>query len=260
MKILITGGISGLGYSVAKELALKGHIVYLGVRTKEEELYINDKLKREKLIMFPLILNLDSNSFTFTSDIDLLYLNASIGKGGSILELNDNYLIDTFTTNILGNVNLIKKYLKNRYATKKKGKIVITSSLAGFLPLPYLYSYTYTKLSLYHLANTLRLECLYQGLDIEVSTILPGAYYTGFNQVMIDNKDKSDFVMRDKAFNMTKYQHLLFNLLEKKDLTNFSKKISKEITKKHLKRIISLPYAQFVFTKLYLFVRWLLFI
>ena len=44
MKILITGGISGLGYSVAKELTLKGHIVYLGVKTKEEEIYINDKL------------------------------------------------------------------------------------------------------------------------------------------------------------------------------------------------------------------------
>ena len=187
---------------------------------------------------------------------DILYLNASLGKGGSILEVNSNYLTDTFNVNILGNVNLIKKYLKNR----KKGRIVLTSSLAGFLPLPYLYSYTYTKLSLYHLANTLRLECLYQGLDIEVSTILPGAYYTGFNQVMIDNKDKSSFIYKDKALKMTKYQHILFNLLEKKDLTSFAKKISKEITKKHLKRIISLPYDQFMFTKLYLFVKWLLFI
>ena len=43
MKILITGGISGLGYGVAKELAIKGHIVYLGVRTKEEETYLNVK-------------------------------------------------------------------------------------------------------------------------------------------------------------------------------------------------------------------------
>ena len=59
---------------------------------------------------------------------------------------------------------------------------------------------------------------------------------------------------------MTKYQHILFNLLEKKDLTSFAKKISKEITKKHLKHIISLPYDQFMFTKLYLFVKWLLFI
>ncbi len=233
MKILITGGISGLGYSVAKELALKGHIVYLGVRTKEEETYLNEKLKREKLIMFPLVLDLTNDNYTIPNDIDILYLNASLGKGGSILEVNSNYLTDTFNVNILGNVNLIKKYLN---------------------------SYTYTKLSLYHLANTLRLECLYQGLDIEVSTILPGAYYTGFNQVMIDNKDKSSFIYKDKALKMTKYQHILFNLLEKKDLTSFAKKISKEITKKHLKHIISLPYDQFMFTKLYLFVKWLLFI
>ena len=255
MKILITGGLSGLGFSVAKCLSLKGHIVYLGVRTQKEEEYLNEKLKREKLIMFPLVLDLTTDNYTIPSDIDILYLNASIGKGGSVLELNSNYLTDTFNVNILGNVRLIKKYLENR----KKGRIVITSSLAGFLPLPYLYSYTYTKLSLYHLANTLRLECLYQGLDVSITTILPGAYYTGFNQVMIDNKDKSDFIYKDKALKMTKYQHLLFNLLEKKDLTNFAKIVSKKITKNNPPFIISIPIEQYLFTKLYLFINWLLF-
>lgn len=114
MKILITGGISGLGYSVAKELAIKGHIVYLGVRTLKEEEYLNEKLKREKLIMFPVVIDLTTDNYTIPNDIDILYLNASIGKGGSILELNSNYLTDTFNVNILGNIKLIKKYLKNR--------------------------------------------------------------------------------------------------------------------------------------------------
>ena len=110
MKILITGGISGLGYGVAKELALKGHIVYLGVRTLKEEEYLNEKLKREKLRMFPVVLDLTTDNYTIPNDIDILYLNASIGKGGSILELNSNYLTDTFNVNILGNIKLIKKY------------------------------------------------------------------------------------------------------------------------------------------------------
>ena len=251
MKILITGGISGLGYSVAKELALKGHIVYLGVRTKEEETYLNEKLKREKLIMFPLVLDLTNDNYTIPNDIDILYLNASLGKGGSILEVNSNYLTDTFNVNILGNVNLIKKYLKNR----KKGRIVLTSSLAGFLPLPYLYSYTYTKLSLYHLANTLRLECLYQGLDIEVSTILPGAYYTGFNQVMIDNKDKftnhDSKIYKNRKF-INRIQRNIFFLVEKKDYTDLVKKVGKEIYKEKPKFRIRRPIIQSVFVKIYL--------
>ena len=72
--------------------------------------------------MFPPVLAISLNdNYTIPNDIDILYLNASLGKGGSILEVNSNYLTDTFNVNILGNVNLIKKYLKNR----KKGRIVL---------------------------------------------------------------------------------------------------------------------------------------
>ena len=74
MKILITGGISGLGYSVAKELALKGHIVYIGVKTKEEETYLNEKLKREKLIMFPLVLDLTNDNYTIPNVYTTIFI------------------------------------------------------------------------------------------------------------------------------------------------------------------------------------------
>ena len=69
---------------------------------------------------------------------------------------------------------------------------------------------------------------------------------------MIDNKDKSDFIYKDKALKMTKYQDILFNLLEKKDLTNFAKIVSKKITRKNPPFIISIPIEQYLFTKLYL--------
>lgn len=77
---------------------------------------------------------------------------------------------------------------------------------------------------------------------------------------MIDNKDKSDFVYEAKALKMTKYQHLLFDLIEKKDLTKFAKIVSKKITKEKPPFIISIPLEQYLFTKLYLLINWLLFL
>ena len=252
MKILITGARSNIGYALSKLLALRGHIVYAGCKTLKEKEMLEEKIKDEKIIMFPLVLDLLNNNIDFKAlDIDTLILHASTCNGGSILEISCESLEEDIDVNIKGNFRLLQKFLRYCYDNNKKGKIFVTSSLAAFYPLPYLSSYTSSKIYLYNLVKTLKLELLYQGLDIKVSLIMPGAYHTGFNDLMIDNKEKDTYILSEKALGMSKYQRIFFNLLEKDNYYKLVRKIVKEIEKDNPNFIISLPICQKIFTKIY---------
>ena len=58
------------------------------------------------------------------------------------------------------------------------------------LPLPYLSCYTSSKAALSILCFTLKKELKQINSNISMSLIEPGAYQTGFNDVMINNKEK----------------------------------------------------------------------
>ena len=256
MKILITGARSNIGYALSKLLALRGHIVYAGCKTLKEKEMLDKKIRDEKIIMFPLVLDLLNNNIDFKSlDIDTLILHASTCNGGSVLEISDKRLEEDIDVNIKGNFRLLQKFLRYCYDNNKKGKIFVTSSLAAFYPLPYLSSYTSSKIYLYNLIKTLKLELLYQNLDIKVSLIMPGAYYTGFNDLMINNKEKDPYILKNKAVGMSKYQKILFSLLEQENYDELIRKIVKEIEKDKPSFIISLPLYQKIFTKLYVIFR-----
>ena len=257
MNILITGARSNIGYSVAKSLALRGHIVYAGCKTIKEKEALEDKIKEEKIIMFPIVLNLLDDDFSTIDNlnIDCLILHASISNGGSILEISNKRFNEVIDVNIIGNFKLLQRYLRYCYYKSAKGKVFITSSLAAFIPLPYLSSYTSSKLYLYNLANTLRLELAYQKVDVKVSLILPGAYRTGFNDLMIENKALDNYILKEKALNMTKYQKILFSLIEEFDHSSLVKNIVREIEKDNPSFIISSPIIGKIFAKIYILIR-----
>lgn len=84
MNILITGARSNIGYSLAKSLALKGHIVYAGCKTIQEKETLEDRINSEKIIIFPIVLNLLEKDFDIIDslDLDCIVLHASISNGG----------------------------------------------------------------------------------------------------------------------------------------------------------------------------------
>ena len=72
---------------------------------------------------------------------------------------------------------------------------------------------------------------------------------------MIDNKSKDEYIVKDKAMSMTKYQKIMFSLLEEIDYSDLVKEVVREIEKDKPKFIISRPFSQKIFTKLYVLIK-----
>lgn len=115
MKIFITGAYSGLGYAIAKEAAKRGHIVYAGVHKKEQLSFLEQKGMEDGVFLFPVLFRLgeekdyrilEENSF------DLIFLQAGIAEGGSLLEMNIKRIEENYRINLFENLKVLQKELK----------------------------------------------------------------------------------------------------------------------------------------------------
>ena len=257
MKILITGGTSGIGYSLSKKLIKNGHFVYLCVHHENQITPLIAKLKDQKVYNSKAIeiLKLDITNKNDIEkiknlEIDCLVNQAGIGLGGSLLNMEVKEIEKNFKTNFFGTLNLTKTYIQTR--KNKQGKVLITSSLAGIMPIPFLGAYCATKSALTTMALCLKKELKKTNLNIKIKLIQPGAYKTGFNDYMIENKDKLDFTIFDKEKEkIIKNQKNLFKLIEKKNLNTITNKMYKAIISNNNKLIYRAPLMQVLFTKLY---------
>ncbi len=254
-KILITGARSGIGNALVNSLIDKEYYIYLTVHTVEQLNIVKEKYKEYSNIKcLKLDVTLESDRLKIEKlDIDILVNIAGIGYGGSISEMPMSLVRENFEVNVFSSFELVQVVLK-QMITKKKGKLIIMSSLAGILPLNFLGSYCATKASIIQLATTLKNELKLLNTDIKVVLIEPGMYHTGFNQVMLENKydwmkEKSYF--ENELNIIKKKENLFFSLLEKNKLNSIVKKITKAITDENPKFIYRAPLMQVIGAKLY---------
>ena len=178
-----------------------------------------------------------------------LITGASRGIGASIA-----YDLASHNCNICINYNNSYKEA-NDLKENKKGKIFVMSSLSSMTPIFLLGSYTSTKSAISSLTIALHQELKLIKSKISISLIEPGAYYTGFNQVMIDNKEKylnKNSIFYQKRYLLTKYQKIIFKILEKRKLDSIVNKIVKEVESNKPKFHIRAPISQLILTKIYL--------
>lgn len=255
MNILITGATSGIGYALTKELIKKGHYVYLCVHTKNQIPTVNSKLKeidyQDRVSIIKLdITRKEDIEMIEKLDIDCLVNLAAIGIGGSLLNLNINDIKENFEVNLFGTLNITKKYIETR--KNKKGKVLITSSIAGILPIPFLGSYCATKASLITFAKTLHKELKKTNLNINIKLVIPGAYKTGFNQIMIENKEVLNNEIFKKDINkIIEKEKIIFSLIEKKRLNSVVNKMIKAIESENNKLTYKTPIIQALVAKIY---------
>lgn len=251
-KILITGATSGIIRELIKDIKDE-YFIYVTVHTLNElknvkKIYEKDKnIKCLKLD----IKNKDDIENIKNIDIDILISNAAIGYGGSIINMDINKIRDNYEVNVFSNFNLIQVILNNMLK-KDKGKIIIMSSLAGIIPIPFLGSYSSTKASIIKLTECLRKELKILNSNINVSLIEPGMYKTGFNKYMFDNKYDDNFnnLFKEELELIRTSENILLKLLERKNYNSIIKQIKKAI-KNDNKFLYRAPLFQSIGVKIY---------
>lgn len=258
MNVLITGARSGIAYQVGIMLAKRGHHVYLTTHTNQEAIALNNKLKElpYHIVCFKLDVTLGQDRHLIDAlDLDVLINHAGIGVGGSIVEMDLNGVRENFEVNVFSSFALLQLAYQNMLKKKKRGKILVMSSLASMIPIPFLGSYCASKAAISTIMLALKQELKMIDSKIQISLIEPGAYRTGFNQVMIQNKEA--YLFKDSSFyhkrkEINAWQEKMFSYVEKKNLDSIVRRIVKEVEKPKSKFKIRAPFWQRVGVKLYL--------
>ena len=95
--------------------------------------------------------------------------------------------------------------VRNWIAAKTPGKVVFMSSMGGLFSPPGFSAYAATKHALEAIAEAMQEEL--RPFGVQVQTINPGAYLTGFNEAMAENAfrwldDADNFTKRDMMLGM----------------------------------------------------------
>ncbi len=188
--ILITGSGSGLGKGAAIGLAKKGHKVIAGAQfwpqvteLKKEAAMAGVELKAIKLDL----LNQEECRKAQSLDIDILVNNAATGQTGPIAEIPIQRVREVFDVNVFGTLEFTQPFAR-KFAKRGYGKIVFVSSIVGFSTFPFLAPYCASKHALEAIVQLMREEIADYG--VQVCTINPGPFRTGFNDRMYDTLDQ----------------------------------------------------------------------
>jgi uncharacterized protein len=180
---VVTGASTGIGYELAIQCAKHGFDLVVAA-DEPEILAAADVFRREGVNVEALEVNLattggcDRLYATLKGRaVDALLANAGRGLGRAFLEQDwedVRYVIDT---NVTGTVYLIQKIARNM-RDRNEGKILITGSIAGFMPGTYHAVYNGTKAFLDSFSFALRAEL--KDTRITVTCLMPGATETEF--------------------------------------------------------------------------------
>jgi len=178
--VWITGASSGIGRSVALELARRGYRVAVTARRADalDDLarsnpriyaFPGDVTNREK--MAALVSKIE---FTY-GPIALAFLNAGLYLPAERSCFSPELIAQTFDVNLGGTVNCLAPVLE-AMRKRHKGQIAVTSSLAGYGGIPGSVAYSSAKAALISMAEALRLTLDDEGINVQI--VNPGFVQT----------------------------------------------------------------------------------
>jgi uncharacterized protein len=190
---IVTGASSGIGYELAKRCAEQGFDLAIAADQPE----INDAAQAFRALGVEVtaiqadLATLEGVDKLYAATngrpVDALLANAGHGLGHGFLDQDFDEARHVIDTNITGTIYLIQKVGRDMRA-RGQGRILITGSIAGFMPGSFQAVYNGTKAFIDSFSFALRNELKDTG--VTVTCLMPGATETEFFERadMLDTK------------------------------------------------------------------------
>src|SRR3954447_17934819 len=182
---LITGGASGIGAELARQLSARGMRIGLIDRDAERlgtvlpgaEIAVADVRDREALTAA-----IDDLARRL-GGIDVAVANAGIATGGPLRLVGPDTVEETIDINLLGVWRTVRAALP--YVVERRGHLLLISSAAAVMPSGGLGAYSAAKAGVEALGRSLRIELRPHGVSVGV------AYYLFLNTPMVSAGEAS---------------------------------------------------------------------
>lgn len=189
--VLVTGGSSGIGKSIAIYLQQQGYTVYGTSRNPDRYPDSPVKLVAMDVKVATSINNAVDQLITAESHIDVLVNNAGVGITGPVEETPMDEVHAAMDTNFYGPLRVLQAVLPHM-RKRKNGRVINITSIAGYMGLPYRGIYSASKGALEIITEAYRMECAH--LNIHFSNVAPGDFATNiaagrFHAPVIEGSD-----------------------------------------------------------------------
>ena len=189
---IVTGASSGIGLEIAKLAAADGYDLLVAADTPfvDAAVGLNDLGVEVRQMEGDLSTQQGVDQLLDAAggrDVDVLVANAGSGTGGAFLDVNVRDWRHSLDTNVTGTLLLIQPVLRAMVA-RGEGRVLITGSIAGYVPGAFNAVYNATKAFIDSFAAAIGNEVKDSG--VTVTCLKPGATETEFfaRADMLDTK------------------------------------------------------------------------
>lgn len=182
---LLTGASSGIGLELAERLAETGFSLILNSRRSEELEKVKKLLEMKyntTVILAPADVSTQEGINQLTEaaygiDVGLFIASAGFGTSGEFIKCAIDNEQNMLRTNCEGLLKLTHHFA-GVFAAKKRGGIILMSSMVAFQGVPYAANYAATKAYVQTFAEALAVELKPYGVDVLAAA--PGPVKSGF--------------------------------------------------------------------------------
>jgi NAD(P)-dependent dehydrogenase (short-subunit alcohol dehydrogenase family) len=257
--VLITGATDGLGKAAALLLAERGYWVFAAGRSPEKRAQLDARARLQKLPLESLEMDVCDDGSVQSAvasihqkagAIDVLINNAGFVQVGAVEDLSMEDWRRQFETNFFGVLRVTQAVLP-RMRERRRGRILMMSSISGFVTPPTQGAYSASKHAIEALSNALRHE-LYP-FGIHTILIQPGYIMTN-----IQNTAMALTQPHQEKFKNGPYARIYASYLESAAATRAQSKTTPEECARIMLEAIEAPRpkARYGVTPLATFAKW----